>query len=37
MQALTWARTSLFEGLDATALEDILGHMQPRRFATRIN
>jgi hypothetical protein len=30
MQALTWARTPLFEGLDAATLEDILGHMQPR-------
>jgi predicted acylesterase/phospholipase RssA/CRP-like cAMP-binding protein len=35
MQPLTWARTSLFEGLDRTALEDVLGRMQARRFAAR--
>jgi NTE family protein len=35
MQPLTWARTSLFEGLDRVALEDILGRMQARRFAAR--
>ena len=35
MPALTSARTSLFEGLDGAALEDILGQMRPRRFAAR--
>jgi NTE family protein len=35
MQAPTWARTPLFDGLDGAALEDIVSQMQPRRFAAR--
>ena len=36
MQALTWAAyTPLFEGLDSKTLDEIVGQMQPRRFAPR--